>query len=167
MPEADLVLDRLPHTGLARIPDAIVELEPGVRVVARLRLLPTDARLNPDGRLPAVLLVELMAQAGGLLLEPAHGADGTPTGSPPALPSASSATSAAGSPVLLAGVRRMHLHDTPRAGETVLATCRLIRRLGKVLLIEGRAEARAEAQPATARPLAHGTLQLSLTGGRP
>jgi predicted hotdog family 3-hydroxylacyl-ACP dehydratase len=145
VPEADFLLDRLPHRGLARIPDAIVELLPGVRVVARFHVLATDVRLNPDGRLPAVLLVEMMAQAGGLLLEPGV----APPGQPPAL----------AGPLLLAGVRRMHLHDTPRAGETVLATCRLVRRLGRTLLVEGRA--------ATTRLLAHGTLHLSRPEGGP
>lgn len=128
MPDA---LARLPHTGPARLPDRVVRLEPGKRVVAERSLAAGDDCLNGDDRLPAVLLVELMAQAGGLLLE-----DEGP-----------------GARAYLAGVKRMHLHGTAGAGETITVTCSLQRRLGDIYLIDGDCSSGA-------RRLAHGSVQL-------
>jgi predicted hotdog family 3-hydroxylacyl-ACP dehydratase len=133
----DSILDRLPHRGPARLPEDLVIFEPGRRAVARLRLGP-GGPLNPDGFLPSVLLVEMMAQVGGLLIEIPD--DGTPPGG------------------LLAGIRRMHVHATAGEGETVTVECSLIRRMGDLYLIrcEGTAGGRA---------LAHGSVQIRRVGG--
>ena len=141
MPESD-PLDRLPHAGPARLPDRVLEWAPGVRVVAQRRLGPGDSCLNQAGHLPSLLLVELMAQVGGLLIEE-NGASGRRTG--PGL-------------ALLAGIKRMHLHDAPRAGETVIVEGALVRRLGDVYLI-------AVSCHTAGRPLAHGRIQIRRAGG--
>jgi len=98
-----------------------------------MRLHAGDGRLNETARLPSVLLVELMAQAGGLLI------DAGPT--------------QPGDHAVLAGIKRLHLHDTAAAGETLTAECALSRRLGDVYLIACRVSA-------AGRALAHGHLQL-------
>lgn len=110
------LLDRLPHTGDARLPQRVIHHEPGARVAVARDLEEGDAVLNEHGTLPSVLLVELMAQAAGLLLD-----DGPASGG------------------LLAGVRRMHLHGAARAGETVIVTCRLVRRLGDIVMVDSKA----------------------------
>jgi predicted hotdog family 3-hydroxylacyl-ACP dehydratase len=132
-PGARDLLDLLPHTGPARLPDAVTRLEPGVRAAATRTSPPGDTCLNEDGWLPSVLLVEMMAQVGGLLLEEGP----TPSGDH----------------AVLAGIKRMHLHGAPRAGESLLAECRRVRRLGDLYLIEGSVLAGG-------RRLAHGSLQL-------
>ena len=139
MPESD-PLDRLPHAGPARLPDRVLDWAPGVRVVAQRRLARGDSCLNQAGRLPSLLLVELMAQVGGLLIE----ADGAGGRTSPGL-------------ALLAGIKRMHLHDAPRAGETVIVEGALVRRLGDVYLI-------AVSCHAAGRPLAHGRIQIRRAG---
>ena len=136
-PSLTALLDRLPHTGAARLPDRVLSLEPGRRIEAARHLRPDDPVLNPDGLLPSALLVELMAQAGGLLLA------GPGEGSPPR-------------GGLLAGLRRLHVHGAARAGETVFVTCELVRRIGDVALL------RCEAARGDGVRLAHGQLQLRL-----
>src|SRR5262245_5795370 len=141
MPDGD-PLDRLPHAGPARLPDRVLDWTPGVRVVAQRRLAGGDSCLNEGARLPSLLLVELMAQVGGLLIDEG-GAGGRPIA--PGL-------------ALLAGIKRMHLHDAPRAGETVIVEGALIRRLGDMYLI-------AVSSHAAGRPLAHGRIQIRRAAG--
>lgn len=115
-------LDRLPHTGPARLPERVIQLEPGVLVVAETRL----------GReLPAMMLIELMAQTGGLLVDDC---DARP-----------------GDYAVLAGVRRMHLHAMGLEGDLVTAECRLSRKMGELYML--KCEARTGSQP-----LAHGEI---------
>ena len=135
-------LDRLPHAGPARLPDRVLDWAPGERVVAQRSLAPGDSCLNEGACLPSLLLVELMAQVGGLLIEDDGG-----RGSRSAPPLA-----------LLAGIKRMHLHDAPRAGETVIVEGALVRRLGDIYLI-------AVSCHAAGRPLAHGRIQIRRAGG--
>jgi predicted hotdog family 3-hydroxylacyl-ACP dehydratase len=129
----DNILDRLPHEGAARLPEEILLFEPGRRVIARRRLAGSGGLLNPAGHLPSVLLVEMMAQVGGLLVEDPD--DGS---------------SQYG---LLAGVKRMHLHATAVAGETVTVDCSLVRRMGDLYLI------RCEGTIGD-RPAAHGSVHI-------
>lgn len=129
----DNLLDRLPHEGAARLPDEIVLLQPGRRVVARRRLPRGSKLLNSSGNLPSVLLVEMMAQVGGLLVEQPE--DGS------------------GQYGLLAGVKRMHLHDTASAGETVTVDCSLTRRMGDLYMIRCKGTIRG-------RPAAHGSVHI-------
>ncbi|MGH9868664.1 MAG: 3-hydroxyacyl-ACP dehydratase FabZ family protein [Candidatus Polarisedimenticolia bacterium] len=139
LPDLDALLNRLPHAGTARLPDAILSLEPGARVTAIHAVSAGDPRVSVTGELPAVLLVELMAQAGGLLVEQK---DGEHEGA------------------LMAGVRRMHLHGTARAGETVVVECRLARKLGEMYLISASASCEG-------RSLAHGEILLRRASMRP
>lgn len=129
----DNILDRLPHEGAARLPEEILLFEPGRRVVARRRFPRGSGLLNPSGRLPSVLLVEMMAQVGGLLVEDPD--DGS---------------SQYG---LLAGVKRMHLHATAGAGETVIVDCSLIRRMGDLYMIRCQGTIGD-------RPAAHGSIHI-------
>lgn len=145
-------LSRLPHRGPARLPETLLALDPGTRVLAERRLRPGDACLNQQGLLPATLLVELMAQVGGLLIEPREPRE-------PGEPRAPRDGDTRGDGALLAGVRRMHLHGTAGAGETVTVECELSRRMGDVFLIECRSDS-------AGRPLAHGAIHLRrLAGG--
>jgi predicted hotdog family 3-hydroxylacyl-ACP dehydratase len=139
-PSLTALLDRLPHTGAARLPDRVMSLEPGRRVVAARHLRRGDPVLNQDGVLPSALLVELMAQAGGLLLDEPAGESGRSRGG------------------LLAGMRRLHVHGAARGGETVFVTCELMRRLGDVAMLA------CEATRADGARLAHGRIQLRLLG---
>jgi predicted hotdog family 3-hydroxylacyl-ACP dehydratase len=111
----------------------VLSLDPRVRAVAVKRLAQGAAYLNALGFLPAMMLVELMAQVGGLLIDE-EGA-------------------AKAQHAVLAGITRMHLHGTARAGETVQVECRLARRLGDLYRIEcaGRVGS---------RELAHGVITL-------
>jgi len=84
-----------------------------------------------DGMLPAMMLIELMAQTGGLLVDDS---DHRP-----------------GDYAVLAGVRRMHLHEAGPPGEVVRTECRLSRRMGELYMLA--CEARAGQ-----RPLAHGEI---------
>jgi len=115
------------------MPGRVIRLEPGVRVEAERRLEPGDACLNEQGHLPSVLTVELMAQVGGLLIDDTNGGPGDYA--------------------VLAGVKRMHIHDAARSGETIEVSCRLARQLGDLHLIECRARAGD-------RELAHGSIQI-------
>ncbi len=134
-------LDRLPHTGAARLPDRVLRLEPGASVVACRSLAARDACLNAGGWLPSSLLVELMAQVGGLLMD-----------EEPAAP---------GGHALLAGIRRLHLHAAARAGDTVVVECGLRRRMGDLFLIECRGVV-------DGRTIAHGSIHLRrMRGGAP
>ena len=118
-----------------------MSLEPAERVTAERSLKAGDGCLNEAGHLPAVLLVELMAQVCGLLID--------------------DTCSAGGDYAVLAGIKRMHMHDTAHAGETVQVSGRLSRRLGDVYLVECRARA-------ASRELAHGSLQIRrVRGSRP
>ena len=134
MPERS-PLDRLPHSGTARLPQRVTDLVPSLRVTAERTLAPHDDCLNASGRLPSMLLVELMAQTCGLLIDEA---DGEP---------------ARGDYAVLAGIKRMHLHGAAAAGETVEVSGRLSRRLGDLYLVDCSARAGG-------RDLAHGALQI-------
>ena len=137
-------LSRLPHTGPARLPERVLELEAGLRVTACRTLRPGDACLNEAGLLPGVLLVELMAQVGGLLVhDEGSGAAGGQT---------------APDHGVIAGIKRMHLHGAAGAGETILVECSLRRRIGDLYMIDCRALAGD-------RDLAHGTIQIRAVKG--
>ncbi|HET9480995.1 MAG TPA: hypothetical protein VFP98_04495 [Candidatus Polarisedimenticolia bacterium] len=144
MPDAPGVtpdpLDRLPHRGDARLPDRIVIVEAGLRVGSTRTVRGDEPWITGRGTMPPLMLVELMAQTGGLLID--EGAAGR------------------GDYAVLAGLRRMHMHDSARAGETVTVECTLVRKLGDLYLVRCRGRA-------DGRELAHGSLQLRLVrGGR-
>ena len=56
---------------------------------------------------------------------------------------------------LLAGVRSMHIHDTVRVGETFTVDCRLVRRMGNLIMVEATGRKGD-------RNIAHGILQIGL-----
>lgn len=71
----DLVQSQLPHRSPFLLVDRVVVREPGVKVVAEKLVSHSDPwLLGSGGTLPATLLLEMLAQAGGFL-EPAslHG----------------------------------------------------------------------------------------------
>jgi 3-hydroxyacyl-[acyl-carrier-protein] dehydratase len=146
-------VDRLPHTGPARLPERAVVSEPGMRVSAWRTLRPGDPCLNDGGLLPGVLLVELMAQVGGLLVDQSEGGPGGYG--------------------VLAGIKRMHLHGTAGAGETIAVECALVRRMGDLYMIECRARAGGEGGAAEGgggvgraeREIGHGTIQIRRVRG--
>jgi predicted hotdog family 3-hydroxylacyl-ACP dehydratase len=131
VPEPD-PLDRLPHSGNAKLLDRVVSLVPATRVVAEKQVAGDEHWLNADGFFPSMLLVELMAQGAGLLLEP---------------------DDARSDYAVLAGLRRMHLHGSVEAGQTIRVECSLTRQMGDVYLVSC-------ASFSGGRPLAHGRIQL-------
>lgn len=73
------ILDKLPHRYPFLLVDRVLEREPGVRVVAEKLVTFGEPYLQGhfEGRplVPGVLLLEMLAQAGGFLeAEPLHGA---------------------------------------------------------------------------------------------
>lgn len=80
------------------------------------------------------MMIELMAQVGGLLIDDSGDAAGDDY-------------------AVLAGVKRMHLHGAARAGDLVDVSCTMKRRMGDLYLIECRAEIQGREQ-------AHGEIQI-------
>lgn len=62
----------LPHAYPFVLLDRVVEVESGRRAVAIKNLAATDPLLDGDGRIPAVLLAEAMAQCAGVALAELH-----------------------------------------------------------------------------------------------
>ena len=109
-----------------------MSLVPSTHVVAEKQVGRGEHWLNADGAFPSMLLVELMAQGAGLLLEPDEmGSDYA----------------------VLAGLRRMHVHGSVGAGQTIRVECSLTRQMGDVYLVSC-------ASFSGRRPLAHGRIQL-------
>jgi 3-hydroxyacyl-[acyl-carrier-protein] dehydratase len=118
------LLALLPHKPPMRLLDEIVDLQPGELVVARRVTRETDfyfqGHFPGDPIVPAVILVEMLAQAGGL-------AAGAPrTGDSP--------TPAA---LRVAGLGPFKFPGAARAGDVLEARARVVGQIGGLYKIEG------------------------------
>lgn len=115
-------LDLLPHRPPMRLVDSVVAVEPGVRASARR---PTragdwffDGHFPGEPVVPAVVLVELLAQTGGLAIGSA-----APAGAPPAL--------------RVAALGGFKFPGAAVAGDVLDAQARVAGRMGGLYKIEG------------------------------
>ncbi len=97
MPAA--ILAQLPHRSPFLLVDRIVARQPGVRVVAEKQVSQADPLITHSAggpaQLPAILMLEMLAQAGGFL----------------------EAESLQGQAIFLAGIQDAQFHGTVRAGD--------------------------------------------------
>ena len=114
----------LPHTPPMRLVDEVVSVEPGVQAVCRRRTRPDDFYFQghfPDlPVVPAVVLIELVAQTGGL-------AAGAPQPAEPAAPRS----------LRVAAVDGFRFPAGCGAGVLLEATARVAGRMGGLFKIEG------------------------------
>src|SRR5258707_3031616 len=117
MPLMDL-LALLPHKPPMRLLDEVVELQPGKLAIARRVTHETDfyfqGHFPGDPIVPAVILVEMLAQAGGL-------AAGAPRAGEPQIPIA----------LRVAGFGPFKVPAAPRAGDGLEAHARGLRPNGR------------------------------------
>jgi 3-hydroxyacyl-[acyl-carrier-protein] dehydratase len=118
------VLDLLPHQPPMRLLEEVLELQPGKLVLARRVAREADfyfqGHFPGDPIVPAVILVEMLAQAGGL-------AAGAPRQGEPAAPIA----------LRVAGLGPFKFPSAARAGDTLDASARVVGQLGDLYKIEG------------------------------
>jgi 3-hydroxyacyl-[acyl-carrier-protein] dehydratase len=118
----------LPHQPPMRLLEEIVELQPGELAVARRVTHETDfyfqGHFPGDPIVPAVILVEMLAQAGGL-------AAGTPRAGDPAVPVA----------LRVAGLGPFKFPSAARAGDVLEARARVVGQMGGLDEIEGEVTA--------------------------
>lgn len=114
----------LPHQPPMRLIDEVVDLQPGERAVARRVTHETDfffqGHFPGDPIVPAVILVEMLAQAGGL-------AAGAPRTGGPQVPTA----------LHVAGLGPFKFPSAARAGDVLEARARVVGQLGGLYRIEG------------------------------
>ncbi len=109
---------RLPHRYPFLLLDRVLTIEPGHWAAAVKRVSRDDTLLDGDGRLPRVLLAEVMAQAAGLAVS-----------APP------------GTVALLIQIDRFRSCGAIAGGTDLLVVARVLRRLGRNLKV--RASVRA------------------------
>jgi 3-hydroxyacyl-[acyl-carrier-protein] dehydratase len=118
------LLALLPHKPPMRLLEEIVDLQPGELAVARRVTHETDfyfqGHFPGDPIVPAVILVELLAQAGGL-------AAGAPRTGGPQVPTA----------LRVAGLGPFKFPSGARAGDVLEARARVVGELGGLYKIEG------------------------------
>lgn len=114
----------LPHRPPMRLIDEVVDLQPGEWAVARRVTHETDfyfqGHFPGDPIVPAVILVEMLAQAGGL-------AAGAPRTGGPQVPMA----------LRVAGLGPFKFPSAARAGDVLEARARVVGELGGLYKIEG------------------------------
>ncbi len=118
------LLALLPHQPPMRLLEEIVELQPGELVVARRVTRESDfyfqGHFPGDPIVPAVILVEMLAQAGGL-------AAGAPRTGDSLTPVA----------LRVAGLGPFKFPDAARAGDVLEARARVVGQIGGLYKIEG------------------------------
>jgi 3-hydroxyacyl-[acyl-carrier-protein] dehydratase len=123
MPPMDL-LALLPHRPPMRLLEEVVDLQPGVLAVARRLTRETDfyfqGHFPGDPIVPAVILVEMLAQAGGL----AAGAPREQGSQSPV-------------PLRVAGLGPFKFPAAARAGDVLEARARVAGQIGGLYKIEG------------------------------
>lgn len=114
----------LPHQPPMRLLDEVLELQPGKLARARRVTHPADfyfqGHFPGDPIVPAVILVEMLAQAGGL-------AAGAPREDDPLTPIA----------LRVAGLGPFKFPAAARAGDVLDASARVVGQLGDLYKIEG------------------------------
>jgi 3-hydroxyacyl-[acyl-carrier-protein] dehydratase len=118
------LLALLPHQPPMRLLEEVVDLQPGELAVARRVTHETDfyfqGHFPGDPIVPAVILVEMLAQAGGL-------AAGAPRSGDPQVPIA----------LRVAGLGPFKFPAAARAGDVLEARARVVGQLGGLYKIEG------------------------------
>lgn len=118
------LLALLPHQVPMRLLQEIVDLQPGELVVARRVTHESDfyfqGHFPGDPIVPAVILVEMLAQAGGL-------AAGAPQNGDPPVPIA----------LRVAGLAPFKFPSASRAGDVLEVRARVVGRMGGLYKIEG------------------------------
>ena len=126
------LLALLPHQPPMRLLDEVVDLQPGERAVARRVTRETDfyfqGHFPGDPVVPAVILVEMLAQTGGL-------AAGAPKAGEPQVPIA----------LRVAGLGPFKFPAAARAGDVLEARARVVGRIGSLYKIEGEVTAAGRA----------------------
>lgn len=119
-------LGLLPHRPPMRLVADVVEIEPGTRAVCRRLTAPDDwffdGHFPGEPVVPAIVLVELLAQTGGLAI-----GSGAVSGEPLAL--------------RVAALGGFKFPDAATVGEVLEATARVAGRMGGLYKIEGEVTA--------------------------
>jgi 3-hydroxyacyl-[acyl-carrier-protein] dehydratase len=119
-------LGLLPHRPPMRLVADVVEIEPGIRAVCRRPTTPDDwffdGHFPGEPVVPAIVLVELLAQTGGLAVGSGHGV-GVGGGQPLAL--------------RVAALGGFKFPGAATAGDVLEATARVAGRMGGLYKIEG------------------------------
>lgn len=135
------LLALLPHQPPMRLLDEVVELQPGASAVARRATHATDfyfqGHFPGDPIVPAIILVEMLAQAGGL-------AAGAPRVGEPQTPIA----------LRVAGLGPFKFPGAARPGDVLEARARVVGQIGGLYKIEGEVTAAGRAVAAGAVTLA-------------
>ena len=134
----------LPHQPPMRLIEEVVDLQPGERAVARRVTREQDfyfqGHFPGNPIVPAVILVEILAQTGGL-------AAGAPRSDEPQTPIA----------LRVAGLGPFKFPAAARAGDLLEARARVVGRIGGLYKIEGEVTA-------AGRPVATGSVTLARIG---
>jgi 3-hydroxyacyl-[acyl-carrier-protein] dehydratase len=121
-PAFEDLLSRLPHGAEFRFLDAIAAWEPEHRAVARYQVRGDEfflpGHFPGEPVMPGVLLIEMLAQAGGLAVQPPPGRDPGPR-------------------LGLAAVRQARLFGSAGPGVLLEAEARIVGSTGSVFEIEG------------------------------